>query len=125
MKIYISGGITGVENFMEKFSKTEELLKEKGYEVINPARINAELPKSTTYEEYMRMSFLLLDMADAIYMMNGWEKSKGARMEFWKSYQTEKRIIFSDGDMGIGLDMDCITKEIIDETCRIRCSIRG
>lgn len=125
MLIYLSGGITNVPNYLERFAKTETLLTKIGDKVINPAKINAQLPEDTDYDDYMRLSFVLLDMADAIYMMNGWEKSKGARMELLKAYQTGKRIIFEGEDKHVGLEMDCFTKEIVAETCRIRCSIRG
>nr|DAZ41552.1 MAG TPA: protein of unknown function (DUF4406) [Caudoviricetes sp.] len=30
----------------------------------------------------MRMSFELLDLCDAIYMLDGWENSKGANQEY-------------------------------------------
>lgn len=30
----------------------------------------------------MRMSFELLDICDAIYMLDGWESSKGANQEY-------------------------------------------
>ena len=125
MKLYISGRITGTEDYLERFAKTETLLTKIGDTVINPAKVNAQLPENTDYDDYMRLSFVLLDMADAIYMMNGWEKSKGARMELLKAYQTGKRIIFEGEDKHVGLEMDCFTKEIVAETCRIRCSIRG
>lgn len=125
MLIYLSGGITNVPNYLERFAKAETLLTKIGDKVINPAKINAQLPEDTDYDDYMRLSFVLLDMADAIYMMNGWEKSKGARMELLKAYQTGKRIIFEGEDRYVGLEMDCFTKEIVAETCRIRCSIRG
>lgn len=125
MLIYLSGGITNVPDYMERFAKTETLLTKIGDKVINPAKVNAQLPEGTDYDDYMRLSFVLLDMADAIYMMNGWEKSKGARMELLKAYQTGKRIIFEGEDRYVGLEMDCFTKEIVAETCRIRCSIRG
>jgi len=125
MLIYLSGGITNVPDYLERFAKTETLLTKIGDTVINPAKVNAQLPENTDYDDYMRVSFVLLDMADAIYMMNGWEKSKGARMELLKAYQTGKRIIFEGEDRYVGLEMDCFTKEIVAETCRIRCSIRG
>lgn len=125
MLIYLSGGITNVPNYLERFAKTETLLTKIGDTVINPAKINAQLPKGTDYDDYMRLSFVLLDMADAIYMMDGWEESKGARMELLKAYQTGKRIIFEGEDKHVGLEMDCFTKEVVAETCRIRCSIRG
>lgn len=80
-KIYISGPITGTTDYMERFEKAEKLLKSKGYSVVNPAKVNAQMPEDTTYEEYMKMSFTMLDMCQYIYMLNGWHKSIGANRE--------------------------------------------
>lgn len=81
MKIYISGAITGTYDYMERFAKVENELTEQGYSVVNPAKVNAQLPEDTSYEEYMKMSFCMLDMCNSIYMLKGWEKSCGANRE--------------------------------------------
>ena len=82
MRIYISGPITGTDDYMERFAEAEERLIEAGYSVINPASVNSMMPADTTYEEYMTMSFAMLNMCGAIYMMEGWEKSCGANREY-------------------------------------------
>lgn len=94
MKIYISGKITGTTDYIERFAAAEKKLRAAGFVTINPARVNGELPKETTYDEYMAMSLTMLDMCPAIYMMDGWEDSTGASIEFERAYETKKMILF-------------------------------
>ena len=84
MKIYISGKISGNPNFKEEFEKAEDYLNKEypNAEIINPALVNSFLPKSTTHTEYMRMCFVMLDMADMIYMLPNWRESCGASQEY-------------------------------------------
>lgn len=95
-KIYISGKITGTDDYMERFKRKEEELKERGYTVINPAAVNSMLPKGTTYEQYMQMSMLMIDMCDAVYMMNGWETSCGANREYGYAVGKDMGIMMED-----------------------------
>lgn len=81
-RVYISGKITGTTDFMERFDSAEEKLKSRGYAVLNPAKSNSYMPEDTTWDEYMKVSLTLLQMADAIYMLNGWQDSKGAKLEY-------------------------------------------
>lgn len=81
--IYISGQITGTDDYMERFAEAEKQLTERGYTVINPAKINANLPENTPYKRYIDISLELLRGCDSIYMLDGWEESKGARLEYY------------------------------------------
>lgn len=95
MKIYISGAITGTTDYMERFQKAEEYLESnhKNVSVINPAAVNAMMPEDTTYEEYMEMSITMLDMCDAIYMLDGWQQSCGANREYGYALAKDKIIL--------------------------------
>lgn len=96
-RIYISGAITGTDDFIERFAKAQKELEEQGYSVINPALANSNMPKDTTYGEYMKMAFTMLDMCRTIYLLNGWEKSTGANLERTYAIKAEKNIIKQDG----------------------------
>lgn len=98
MKIYISGPITGIEGYMKKFEEMEKILTSFGYTVVNPARVNAELPEDTTHEEYMTTSIAMLNMCDAIFMMEGWRDSKGCSIEFDHACKRGMPIVFEKGE---------------------------
>lgn len=97
MKIYISGPITGVDEYLERFDLAEKALVAAGYEVVNPARVNLYLPESTTYAQYMEMSFVMLEMCDTVFFLEGWENSKGARMEFEYALERGYTMTFEGG----------------------------
>ena len=79
---------------MSRFSTAHLSLARQGDSVVNPAMVNAMLPEDTTYDEYMDMSFVILDMCDSIYMLDGWEKSKGAKMEYERALKNGLNIIY-------------------------------
>lgn len=91
MRVYISGPVTGTNDYIERFANAEEKLKMEGYAVYNPAYANSFMPEGTTYEEYMKVAFTLLSMADAIYLLKGWEESRGANQEY--GYALAKELI--------------------------------
>ena len=80
MKLYLSGAITGTDDYMDRFFFFFKSL-EVEHTIINPAKVNAQLPSDTNYEDYMKMSFCMLDMCDGIYLLKGWEKSCGSNRE--------------------------------------------
>ena len=97
MKIYISGSISNNPNYKEDFENAEDYLNKKypNAEIINPALVNSFLPKSTTHTEYMRMCFVMLDMADTIYMLPNWRESCGASQEY--GYALAKDLTILEG----------------------------
>ena len=96
MKIYISGAITNNPNYKEDFERAEDYLQREypSADIINPALVNSFLPKSTTYEEYMKMSLCMLNMCEAIYMLNGWDKSCGANREYGYAIANDKVVMY-------------------------------
>lgn len=89
--IYISGPITGVENWQDNFLAAEkELLECTGaFFVINPVTLSknleqlfAKLGKTPDYTDYMRKDIKELSSCNTICMLPGWKRSKGARLEY-------------------------------------------
>lgn len=79
--VYLSGAISKNPNFKENFRKAREQWEEAGYTVIDPSYLIDVFPNGT-HEQYMKICLELLKMADIIYMMEGWENSKGAIIEY-------------------------------------------
>lgn len=98
MRVYISGKITGEKHFKRNFAKAERKLKREGHDVINPARINAHLPKNTQWREYMVVSLAELSTADAIYMLSNWQDSRGAQIEHEYAEERNKSIFYEENN---------------------------
>ena len=95
IRVYISGGITGVDDYESKFEKAENYLASKGYSVINPAKFNTCLT-GLSYEEYMLIDMTLIDMCKAMYMLEGWENSCGSNREYGYALAKDMLIIKQD-----------------------------
>lgn len=96
-KIYIAGKITGVERcvYHHQFSVKEDVLKARGYIVLNPVALNERLAmQGMPYEDLMKICFSFVDVADAVYMLNGWEDSPGARREHERAINAGKKVIY-------------------------------
>lgn len=77
MKIYIAGKITGDPKYRDRFRGEAEKLEGMGHIVLNPA----ELPEGMSKAEYMRICFAMIDCADTVFLLPGWQGSPGAQLE--------------------------------------------
>ena len=75
---YISGPITGVEDYWNRFLVAEHMLAEKDLFAINPA---GAFPEGLPYEWYMDVDMKLVDKCESLCFLDGYEKSNGAARE--------------------------------------------
>ena len=83
MTVYISGGITDVPDFKERFKEAEKHLRDLCFNVINPAGLqdNVTIGEFTHYD-YMNICVALLELSDCAYFLDGWDNSDGSKDEF-------------------------------------------
>ena len=111
MKIYISGQITGTKDFAERFASAEQKLAGMGFDVCNPAKELAHFPKGTPWRTYMAECLRMLLMCDAVYMMDGWKASKGARLEWQVAMACGLQITGFGQDCGARIEVYVEEKE--------------
>lgn len=95
MKIYIAGPITGAPDYQQHFARAERRLHDAGHITMNPATLaqNEGFP----HADYMHICFAMIDVCEAIYMLKGWQASKGACMEY-EYTRKQGRIIMFEGE---------------------------
>tara|TARA_R100000008_G_scaffold25699_2_gene13860 strand:- start:1693 stop:2037 length:345 start_codon:yes stop_codon:yes gene_type:complete len=90
LKVYIAGPMRGIKDFNRKeFNRAEKFLKRIGiYDPINPARLDkesgmsdAELISKKGLRKAMKRDIDALFKCNVVFMLTGWEKSEGAKIE--------------------------------------------
>jgi hypothetical protein len=92
-KVYIAGPMSGYEGFnFPAFNRVEELLRGTyGYKhVVNPAKLHR--PTDLPWVEFLKRDLLELITCDAVFLLEGWEKSRGATLEAFVAYALGLRL---------------------------------
>lgn len=87
--IYIAGPMRGKENNNETaFFNAEKRLNRRGFTVLNPLTIGRSIASDEVIasdadllKTVMRFERTLIRYCDAIYMLEGWQDSQGAKAE--------------------------------------------
>ena len=83
IRVYIAGPMSGYDNLnYPAFHKQASILRSQGFVVTSPAEIT--VCKQTTIDEYreiIKTDLKYLVSCNAIWLLSGWNASKGARLE--------------------------------------------
>lgn len=78
MRVYIAGKMSGLpDKGKVEFSRAESKLTGLGHTVLNPAWLGDGLPKKA----YMPICLTMVQQAEAVVLLDGWETSPGAMIE--------------------------------------------
>lgn len=78
--IYVSGPMSGYPDLnFAAFHQAAAQLRAAGFHVVNPAEFGEEAGK--TWEAYMREDIKALMDCDAVALLPGWGRSRGAMLE--------------------------------------------
>ncbi|MDK9607088.1 DUF4406 domain-containing protein [Lelliottia wanjuensis] len=92
-RIYIAGPMTGIPEYNRPaFFDAAAQLVDRGHTVLNPAT----LPNGLTQPQYMDICCAMLRCADAVFLLEGWEQSAGARAERALAEKLELGVIFQE-----------------------------
>jgi hypothetical protein len=103
--IYVAGPMTGYPEFnFPAFFETAEALEEGGWEVINPAAHDLSefgdlegVAKNANYRDCLGWDLdQICKNCTAIFMLKGWENSKGARAEHATALALGLEIIYEN-----------------------------
>ena len=90
MIVFISGKISGDENYREKFNRAERNLAALGYNILSPAI----LPGWLEWPEAMGITCEMVRTANAICMLPDWRGSKGAATEKALAEELGKNVLY-------------------------------
>ena len=91
-RAYISGGISGVPDYQERFAVADQMVLAMGLDPVNPLAIkacpddqcfgdSAERFNGHTWSCWLRHDLIELLRCSHIFMLPDWETSQGARLE--------------------------------------------
>jgi hypothetical protein len=91
---YLSGPMTRLPDFNRAaFDAAEKKLVAAGHEVVSPAKNAID---GGSWHEYIKADIVMLLNCRAIYMLEGWEKSRGATIEHNLARDLEMLIYYEE-----------------------------
>lgn len=126
-RVYLSGPMSGYENFnFPAFEEAAYILRELGHDVFSPHEQgwgNGDPDTGTVseeeYQEFLREDFKQVSQADVVYVLPGWEGSRGAMREIQVARWCSIPVIdFTSGQevpAWMGVEQDDLLQRFIKE----------
>lgn len=94
--IYIAGKISGEDmaTVHAKFGHAADILREHGYEVLNPVEMFPERDDWQWHNYMLACLEVIWTQADAMLMLPCWQASKGARHEHFTAQEHGLKIYY-------------------------------
>lgn len=102
-KVFISGKVTGCDDYIEKFKNAENALKEKYPDkiIINAiAMLDSVNATEWDHDDCMDVTLALLSVCDEIVMLPDYSDSEGAIKEYRKATSLGLKVIFYESMFG-------------------------
>lgn len=114
--IYISGPISGINDYKERFAKAKKKLEAQGFSVCNPVDLDSLVKchfSDPTWVDYMKIDIRFLCVCDSIFMLKGWENSRGAKLEHHIAQELGMKIYYEEDRMSFHPE----TEKLINKAC--------
>ena len=92
-RIYVSGPMSGLPDFnYPAFKEAAAALCRAGWDSVSPTETGQQ--EGWTWEDYMRAAIALQVTCDFVYMLPGWEQSRGATIEHALAHVFGQRVMY-------------------------------
>jgi hypothetical protein len=93
MKAYLAGPMSSLPELnFPAFHREAAYLRSLGHEIVNPAEINTD--PNAKWADCMREDITALVWCEGIFMMPGWERSKGASLEHHIAQSLGMKVVY-------------------------------
>lgn len=92
--VYLSGDVFN-EAHTINFTLAQNYLEGLGYVVINPTQLK-NIADTLAQEQIMQIRYRLVEVANIIFMVSGWQKSKSANAELNYARSLGKEVKYQD-----------------------------